>query len=450
MVEPSTPRTSLLAVILVLCFSAGMTYYHLGIFLPRAQERAETLGIGGGYSLGNDFYPVWLTSLEALRYHRDPYERDMTRQIQVGLYGHAIDGRNPSGPPADYRAFAYPIFLDLLFWPLSLLPFRIARIGFAVALAVLTAFSIRFWVRVLRRRVSPRLLAILMLLTLSSYPVLEGLFAGQAGLFVGFLLAASCASLVEGTPFVAGSLFAFTMMKPQMVALVAIYLLLWSLARWRERRVFTYGFLVWSALLMGLSLLVWPRWISKWMAVLSGYRDYSVPPLIGYLLGPKLGPQLGPFLIVALLGAALMLAWRMRNVAAASPAFMLTVSLLLAVTSITLLPGHAVYDHVVLLPGILLISFTWRDITASSRPFRMVLAVGALVLFWQWLVAIPLLALRPFLSRARFSSDALILLPFHAAASIPFAVAAVLGLMMWKVLREETALEGEERSPELV
>jgi hypothetical protein len=318
-----------------------------------------------------------------------------------------------------------------------LLPFPVVRIGLAIVLASLTALSIPLWLRALGRRASLFLLAILILLTLSSYAVLEGLFAVQAGLLVGFLLAASFAALVNDRLFLGGSLFAFTLIKPQMSVVVAVYLLLWSFARWRERHNFTYGLLAWSALLGVCSLLVWPHWIPQWLRVLSGYGAYSTPPLISYSLGPRLGTQLEPFLMVALLGVAVILMWRMRAIPAASPSFVLTVSLLLALTSITLLPGHAVYDHIVLLPGILLILWTWRELVLSSRAFSVVLAAAALCLVWQWIVVLPLLGIRYLLSPDQFFSNSVFLLPLRAAASVPLALSAVLGYMMWKGIREK-------------
>jgi hypothetical protein len=440
MSDASSFKRPRLVVVLALVFCAGMTYYHLGLFLPHAMERSVARGLGGGYSFGNDFYPIWLTAHEALRRHRNPYSPEMTRDIQTGLFGHPLANRSTNDPATNYRAFAYPAFADLLFWPLSLLPFPVVRIGLVVVLAVLTVFSIPLWLRALRCRASPSLLAVLILLSLSSYAVLEGLFAVQAGLMVGFLLAASFAALVSGRLFVAGSLFAFTFLKPQMSVVTAVYLLLWSLARWRERRSFIYGFLAWSALLAGSSLLVWPHWIPQWLHVLSGYGSYSPPPLITYSLGPRFGPQLGPFLMVVLLGVAVVLMWRMRGARAASSSFMLTVSLLLALTSITLLPGHAVYDHVVLLPGIFMVLWSWREVVLSSRSFGVVVTAAALALFWQWMVAIPLLGIRYFLSPATFFSNSVFLLPFRAAASIPMAVAAVLGFVMWKTMRNGARL----------
>jgi len=441
MPEISTSRYPRLAVLLALFFAAGMAYYHVGLFLPRAMERAAARGLGRGYSFGNDFYPVWLTSREVLFGHRNPYSPETTRAIQTGLFGRSLDGCNPADPPRDYRAFADPAYVDLLFWPLALLPFPVVRVLLVIALGTLTTFSIPLWLRALGRRASFSLLAVMILLTLSSYAVLEGLFAVQAGLLVGFLLAASCAALAGGRLFLAGSLFAFTLIKPQMSAVVAVYLLLWSFSRWRERRGFACGFLVWSLALAGLSLIIWPHWIPQWLHVLSGYRGYAPPPLITYSLGPRWGPQIGPFVVAALLVAALVVIWRMRRVPATSPSFLLTISLLLSLTSITMLPGQAVYDHIILLPGILVILSTWRDVVLASRAFAIVLAAAALALFWQWMVVIPLLVSRYFLSPAQFFSAAVFLLPLRAAASVPMAVAAVLGYTMRKVMREKGAAE---------
>jgi Glycosyltransferase family 87 len=433
-----------LAVVLALLVSAGMTYYHLGLFLPHAMERAQAKGLGGGYSFGNDFYPIWLTSREAVLQHRNPYSPEMTQEIQTGLFGRPLDGR-PTDPPRAYRAFAYPAYVDLLFWPLAWLPFSVVRIALSMTFGALTALSILLWLRALRLRASLPVLAVLILFTLSSYAVLEGLFAVQVGLLVGFLLAASFCALTKGRLILAGRLFAFTLIKPQVSAVVAVYLLLWCFSRWRERRGFAFSFFGWSAILGGLSLLVWPRWIPEWLLVLSGYGNYAPPPLITYSLGPTLGSYLGPFLIVLLLLAALILSWRMRDVPATSPVFILTVSLLLALTSITLLPGQAVYDHVILLPGILLALWNWRRVAASSRPFAVILAAGAMVLFWQWIAAIPLLVIRYFISPQQFFSNGVLLLPLHAAASVPFAVSAVLGYTMWRGMREKQTL-GEDVS----
>jgi hypothetical protein len=434
-------RGSYRILVLAMLFATSMIYYHLGLFVPKVLEVRASKGLGNGYSFGNDFYPIWLTSRDALLYHRNPYSGEMTREIQIGLFGRPIDGRNPSDPPPDYRAFAYPAFTDLLCWPLALLPFPVVRVGLAVVLAMLTATSIVLWLRALGFRAGPVSLAILILLTLSSYAVLEGLFAEQPGMLVGFLLAGSVAALVEGRLVSAGGLLAFSLIKPQISALVALYFLLWSFARWEERRRFARSFLLWSGLLVGSSLLVWPQWIPQWLHVLFGYKNYSTPPLLIDLLGSRIGSRLGPWLIATVLGMSIALAWRMRGVPASSGPFTMTISLLLALTSVALMPGHAVYDHVVLLPGIILTALRWRDLAQSSRVFRVVLAAGAVALFWQWIFALALIGMRPLLPSAKFYSVAVFALPIRTAGSIPFAVLALLGLMMREVMRHNLRQE---------
>jgi hypothetical protein len=57
---------------------------------------------------------------------------------------------------------------------------------------------------------------------------------------------------------------------------------------------------------------------------------------------------------VGFVAAALAWAWRHRAAAADSPEFWFTLTLLLSVTPITVFPGQAVYDHLILLPGIFL------------------------------------------------------------------------------------------------
>ncbi|MFZ0761290.1 MAG: glycosyltransferase family 87 protein, partial [Candidatus Sulfotelmatobacter sp.] len=186
----------------ILC-AAGMVYYHLWLFAPRAMEVRAAQGYGNGYSFGADFYPIWLTSRQGVFHHRDPYSAEMTRQIQTGLFGRPLDAHNSAAPP-DYRTFAYPAFVDLLFWPLGLLSFSVVRIAVAIVLAVATAVSVVLWLRSFHLRAGVAVLVSVMVLTLSSYAVLEGLFADQVGLLVGFLVAAALAALVQRKLFLAG------------------------------------------------------------------------------------------------------------------------------------------------------------------------------------------------------------------------------------------------------
>jgi hypothetical protein len=436
MLQRSSLFRSASVLFLVSFGAAGMAYYHLAIFIPRAIEIRAIQNLGNGYSFGADFYPLWLTAREGLHHHRDPYSPETTREIQIGLFGRPLNAQH-SAVTQDPRSFANPAFTELLFWPLALIPFTVVRVGLVVILCTVTALSIVLWLRTLSLRAGGMTLTTLILLTLSSYAVLEGLFAEQIGLLIGFLLAASLSALVRQRLFFSGSLLALTFIKPQMVLPVTAYLLLWSFAQWRTRRQFVAGFVVMSALLGAASLLLWPHWISEWFRVMFAYTRYSTPPLICFVLGDWLGSGLGPILVAALLAGALALAWRMRHASPGSIEFALTISWLLVTTAVTLLPGHAVYDHVILLPGIILIALSWRGFPASSRIFRAVLGVAALAVFWPWLCAPVVIALRPILSPPVFVS-AVQTLPIRTAASIPFGVLALLTLMMRQVTSRKT------------
>ena len=105
------------ALLLTLLFAIAMGYYHLKIFLPRAQGIYAAKGLGNGYFLGGDFYPIWLTSKEWRLHRLDPYSSTMTQRIQTGLFGRALDARNPNDPPLEYREFSYPAFVDVLALP---------------------------------------------------------------------------------------------------------------------------------------------------------------------------------------------------------------------------------------------------------------------------------------------------------------------------------------------
>lgn len=432
----SGPRrfSSSLALCLALIGAASMTYYHQGLFMPRVVAVRMAAGLGKGYSFGNDFYPIWLTSREWVRAGRDPYSAEMTREVQQGLFGRPLDSRIPTDPPTDYRTFAYPAFTDLLFWPAAEFPFPLVRVALVCALAALTFASVLLWLRVLDWRLNWNWLAVILLLTLTSYPALEALFAAQLGLLVAFLLAAALLAIQRNRFLLAGILMALTTIKPQMTVLAIIYLLLWSAHDWRVRGRFCIGFVSTLTLLVGTSLAALPHWIQSWTHILLAYPRYAMPPLVTEVLTSHLGPRFaGPAalaLTVAAMIIASVLAWRNRAAACGSFAFWMTLPLLLSITTITILPGQAIYDHFILLPGILLLVRYRSPIRDAGRAPRMLLSLGALVLFWPWIAAFALILLRPWLAPADFNSTAIFTLPIRTAASLPFAVLALLAWTM--------------------
>jgi Glycosyltransferase family 87 len=424
----SSVRFATFALCLALVGAASMLYYHLHLFIPNVLQVRAAKGLGNGYAFGDDFYPVWLAAHLSQLDHRNPYSPETTRQIQIGLFGRPFNPLKPTDPPVDYREFAYPAFTELLVWPVADVQFAQLRPILAVLLALVTTASLWLWMLALQWRVHPLWFAVIVVLALCNYQVLEALFAEQPGLIVGFLLASAALALRRNRLLLAGVLMALTLIKPQMTLLAIGYLLLWSLFD-RRRAKFSVGLLITLAFLVGSSLLLWPRWIEQWIKILFGYHRYATPPLITVLLG-SWSPYLGKALIIALWGVSCVLAWRNRRATPDSPDFWWTLSLLPAITSVTLLPGQAIYDHIILFPGIFLLLRYRRELRNAGRVPRTLLAIGAVVLFWPYAAAFALIVLRPLMSLNVFNSTAVFALPIRTTASLPFAVLALLAWMM--------------------
>ena len=424
-----------LALCLALLGAAAMIYYHEGLFIPRVVAIGKANGYGNDFSFGNDFYQVWLSSRELMQRRLDPYSLQVTRELQTGLYGRTLDSSRPRDP-IDQRRFPYPAFADLLFWPAAEFPFAEVRVWIVCMLAALTLASVAIWFRSLDSRPGWKWIAVAALLTISSYPVLEGLYAVQLGLLVAFLLAASLLALRRNRLVLAGFLMALTTVKPQVAALTILYVLLWCLHDWRARGRWGIGFFATMTLLVGASLAVLPHWIPSWIHTVLAYRHYTSPPVVTEVLTSPLGPRLaGPattVLTVASIIIAAVVSLRHRAAPADTSSFWFTVGMLLSITTITILPGPAVYDHIILLPAILLVVRNRADLGAASGPARLLLRIGAVVLFWPYFAAAVLVALHPWIAPASFQSILAISVPFRAAGSLPFAVLALLA-WTWRV-----------------
>lgn len=223
---------------------------------------------------------------------------------------------------------------------------------------------------------------------------------------------------------------AITAIKPQVTVLAIVYLLIWSIQNWRVRGRFCIGFLSTLVLLVGASLAVLPNWIQSWVHTVLAYRHYNPPPLVTQVLTSPMGPRLAAPATLVLTGAsiviAIALAWRNRGVPFGSFAFRITLALLLSITTIVILPGQAIYDHLILLPGILLLVRYRSELRRAGPVSRTLQSAGALVLLWPWIAAFALIVLHPWLAPTTFNSAAVLSLPLRTAASLPFVVLALL------------------------
>jgi len=411
--------------------ASGMAYYYFALLIPQVRAVHASHQMDGGYYYGGDLYPIWFTAHELVSHHRNPYTNEMTRDIQTGLFGRTLDPRRPGDPPEHYRAFSYPLYADVIGAPLTWLSFRQVQFTLAFASPLLVAVGVWLWLLAFDLHAGAASTAPVLLLTLTSYAVLEALFAQQPAIIVGVSLAAMAASLKHERYLLAGVFLALSSIKPQLMLLLAIWLLLWAGGEWGRRKTLIFGFVLTLAVLLGASELVLPGWFGDWRSALVEYRQYTEPPLVQFVLGKWLGGMVE----VVLLALAAGVCWRTRHAAVMSREFALTLALALAVTIVTLPTGGAVYDHILLLPALLWLYSNRDQILRASRTLRLFVVLGLIALSWQWIAAC-LVDIMVWLMPAWRSSGQLLVLPLRTAAPLPFAVLAALVYFAIGTLRE--------------
>ncbi len=413
------------AVAISVLLAAGMIAYYFRIFQPRVRAVRTSLNIA--FFCGEDLYPYWLGTREFLMHGVSPYSEKVTHQIQEAVYGRTLNAGNPF--ERDQHRFVYPLYLVLLMAPFAWLPFPVLRVGAAVFLPLLALGGILMWNRSFHLNLSRAQLAIIAVLALSSYSLLAGLFAQQLTFLVFFAVAASIWFLSRRMFVPAGISLAISTIKPQLVLPAILFLLLWSLSGWGERRNLPISFSVAMGVLIAASVWLMPMWPTEWLHMLHDYRQYTVPPLAPYILGQIAGNILR-LLLFAVSG---WLWWKFRKEDAESQGFALALAFTLTTAVVAIPMGDAVYDHIFILPGILLLISNWRNLLRWGSVPRFILLVTAALFAWPW-VAGAIVAAADWLWPNLVRSPFILSSPLRTQPSMPFAILALLGLRITGLL----------------
>jgi hypothetical protein len=408
----------------------------MGIYVQRvliAHEVQEAALTGSARGILSDLYPRWYGARELLLHGRDPYSAEVTKEIRSDYYGQALDSARP-GSPKDQQAFAYPLYVVFLLAPTVHSAFEPVRVGFLVFLFLLTAASVWLWLRFLEWNLPPAMLAAVLVLSLGNFSAWQGLKLQQLTLLVCALLAAALASLVAERPILAGILLALATIKPQLVAFVLVWLILWTTGHWRERQRWMWSFGATMLALLGGSQFLLPGWLGEFLAAVRDYHRYTGgTSVFGVLLPPGLETAAWTVLTVGLL----FVAWRARHVSLASEQFRLTTLLILAGTLLQI-PMIAPYNYLLLLPGILWL-LCHRERAVSNVVTRVTAGLAALSILWPWLAATGLA-----LGLLVFPRDTILRawhVPLWTALVIPVTVFAILALQVIQKNRRQSTGE---------
>lgn len=367
----------------------------------------------------SDLYPRWLGARELLLRGRDPYSAEVTQEIQAGYYGRKLDPSRP-GDPIDRQGFAYPVYVAFWLSPVLNTPFPLVQRGFLFLLVALTAANALFWVRMLRMPATLIGQIVVVVLTLGSLPVMQGLKLQQVSLLVAGLITIAVWLLIRDRQAAAGLLLAAASVKPQLLVLPLIWLGIWTSANLRTRYRWALSFVFWMALQVAAAEWYLPHWIPRFWQAAREYRTYTGAVSVAEVLA---GPLVGTLLEITAFFLLLRLCWRERDQAASSHSFASTAAVVMALT-VLLLPTDSVYNQVLLLPAVLILARNWRSFCLQGRLSRVVTGVAAWLIAWPWFSSIVLVGLSFFVPQQTVERAWAV--PFWTVVAAPLGVAALM------------------------
>jgi len=433
---PALLRNSIAGLLLSLLFAGGMWFYVRRVLVPYQRTDAAVHGRPRGNL--SDLYPRWLGARELLLRHRDPYSQAITREIQSGYYGRPLDLARASDPK-DEEGFAYPVYVVFLLAPAIKLPFAIVQAGFLWILLILTAASVPLWLRAIGYRPHFPTIAILMILTLGSFPVAQGVELQQLSLVVNALIAGCLVLIASGYLWFAGIVLAIATIKPHLALPLVGWLGLWALSNWKERKKLIYAFGLTMIVLVIAGELALPGWIGRFMNAVVAYRQYTRAMSILEVLTTEF---VGRILVAIVIIAVVHRCWKVRREASDTVSFALATSLVLAAT-IVIAPTIAPYNQLLLLPGILLLAGSQSILSSKNLSTRILFIIAAITIFWPWIAALGLTVASFILPASRVQQAWAI--PFYTSIAIPLAVLALLFQYAFQILRsgEQTKFASE-------
>jgi hypothetical protein len=225
----------------------------------------------------------------------------------------------------------------------------------------------------------PLTLASLILFCIVCYPGARGLILGQISHLIYFLQVLALWALLRQRDNLSGVALALTTMKPQMVVLFVPLFLLWALSQRRWRLIASFAITL--AVLVGLSFLLQPDWVSGFLYQLQLYPTYievSTPAWVvaQYLLGVGRGAELA----LNALGIGFVLwTWYALIVQRHSERFLWTVMVTLTVTHLVGLRTATPHFIVLFIP----LLFYLRNWARQRKPLWIgVTLVALFILPW--------------------------------------------------------------------
>jgi hypothetical protein len=325
---------------------------------------------------GNDFLVHWVGTRALVFESLNPYSDEVALRIQTIAYG------RPAQPGEHELRVAYPLYSVIVFLPFSLInDFTWARAAWMTALEasllLLTALS----GRLARWKIGPAMLALLLLFGLFWYHGLRPLINGNAVVLVTLGLVGGFLALRNGADELAGVLFAFTTIKPQVVVLVLAFIVFWGLSTGRWRLIgWLFGTVVLLAASASLLIPAWPLDNLREVMLYPSYNPPGTPRAAFVEWWPAWGDRLG-WVLTLVLAVILLFEWGL-NRKAEFRGFLWMAYMTLVISQwigIQTDPGNFIVLFPVLILVLALLDQRWKG---GGRLFVVLSLIGLFVGIW--------------------------------------------------------------------
>lgn len=335
---------------------------------------------GAGWYRTHDFYAIYSGS-RLVAAGLDPYDEVVWCAETENASPEAFDASRDIA--VCFMRYAYPFWTALLLLPLGILSLPVAATVWIALSLALVIMALRWsW---LAAKGDPGWAGLYVTIVVFSQPFVLLLTLGQMSGVLFAVTAFTAYALGRGGDRSAGGVLAFAALKPNVLALHAAALVVWSILM--RRRALAVAGLVTGGALLALSLAARPAWPAGWLGELFGRQiGYAGQYATGWGLAAvdlrniALAPVLIAAVIVAVVGIA---RERLRD-----PVVLSTVA---APISLFATPYAWSYDYLVLaLPWASVLAAAARSEPSRRRALVVALLLVAIVAPWGlWVAATP-------------------------------------------------------------
>lgn len=303
---------------------------------------------------GIDFLSNWVGVKILLTEGINPYGDEATDRIQLLAYWRPVKLEEPR------LRMTVPLYSIVIYLPYALIPdYQLARALWMTTLeAALVLLSI-LCIHLTNWKPNRLELFMFILFSIFGYHSFWPLLNGNIVILVTLFMTGGILALRANADELAGVLFAYTTMMPQVFLIILIFIVYWAILKRRWRMI---GWLLATIILLSVSVaLLMPDWILQYLRAVIGYPLYSLPgtpEAVFSIWFPEFGKRVGRA-ISCFLAMIMLFEWRLiRNTTFRG--FVWTVCLTLIMSQLVGIktnPGN----FVIMLPAMVLLFALWEE-----------------------------------------------------------------------------------------